>query len=227
MKWIKHMVNASQDFFIMDLEAEFGDAGYAFWFKTLELLGAQGKQGSMIISETAWRQTIASHRTDHLRRLYTFASARDKLSIEDLGNGLLRVTCKKLNEYADEYTQRVTANREKVPIVSGQSAPRIEEEQKEKKKEKKHTVFVPPTEQEVVDYFALNGYQESIARRAFKGYSEGNWHDSHGKPVRSWKQKMVNVWFKDEYKIKETQKSRLDAKSGPGHQIRKDEPPWL
>lgn len=68
---------------------------------------------------------------------------------------------------------------------------------KVKKKENKGT-FVPPSLEEVKKYFKEKGYKESVAIRAFDSYNENNWHDSHNNPVLNWKQKMINVWFKEE-----------------------------
>lgn len=99
------MADASNDIFVQDLEAEFGDTGYAFWFKTLELLGSQGNGGVLDISENVWRQVIHSHRIDHLRRLYAFCMKREKFKVENLPNGLLRITCSNFAKYADNYTK--------------------------------------------------------------------------------------------------------------------------
>ena len=62
--------------------------------------------------------------------------------------------------------------------------------------------FVAPTLEEVEKYFAENGYTKESAKRAFNCYDVADWFDSKGNPVLSWKQKMQNVWFKDENKIK-------------------------
>ena len=71
--------------------------------------------------------------------------------------------------------------------------------QKEKSKK-----FTPPTEDEVIAYFIEKGYKTEIAKRAFLYYSEQNWHDSTGKAIKSWKGKMVAVWFKEENKAQDT-----------------------
>ena len=63
--------------------------------------------------------------------------------------------------------------------------------------------FNPPTLKEVEDYFYQNGYQN--ARKAFEYYSVANWHDSSGKPIKNWKQKMQGVWFREENLIKSNQ----------------------
>lgn len=76
---------------------------------------------------------------------------------------------------------------------------------KERKvKEKKiriNTVFLPPSEIEVREYFKQNGYTENSGSTAFKYYNEAKWHDSKGNAVKNWKQKMISVWFKDNNKI--------------------------
>lgn len=78
---------------------------------------------------------------------------------------------------------------------------------KEKKRRKK--IFVPPSLLDVREYFTENGYKPDVGEKAFKGYNEANWHDSHGKPVLNWKQKMINVWFKDENKIPTLQSKKM------------------
>lgn len=72
--------------------------------------------------------------------------------------------------------------------------------------------FIPPTLPEVIGYFKSNGYSEAGARKAFEYYASSNWVDSKGNKVKNWKQKMISVWFKDEYKLNliqsETQEER-------------------
>ena len=65
----------------------------------------------------------------------------------------------------------------------------------------KNIRFSPPTLQEVKEYFSEKEYSLFAAQRAFEYYSEANWKDSTGKQVKNWKQKMIAVWFKPEYKI--------------------------
>lgn len=67
----------------------------------------------------------------------------------------------------------------------------------------KPKTIIPPTLLEVQEYFALNGYTN--AEKAFMYYESANWHDSKGKKVKNWKQKMQGVWFKDENKIVQKQ----------------------
>ena len=71
-----------------------------------------------------------------------------------------------------------------------------------KKESKSKRMFVPPTLEEVVSYFNEKGYNEVGAKKAYDHYVAGEWHDTEGKPVKAWKQKMTTVWFRDEYKIR-------------------------
>lgn len=60
--------------------------------------------------------------------------------------------------------------------------------------------FIPPTVEQVIQYFKDNGYTEESAKKFHMSYSAGEppWHDSKGNPVKAWKQKAINVWFKPE-----------------------------
>lgn len=62
--------------------------------------------------------------------------------------------------------------------------------------------FIPPTLEEVKQYFSDKGYTEEAAKKAFSYYEEGKWKDSKGNRVKNWKQKMIAVWFKNENLIK-------------------------
>lgn len=72
---------------------------------------------------------------------------------------------------------------------------------KEETQKKPKTVFIPPIEIDVIDYFKEKGYSEETAKKAFSYYNEGNWSDSRGNKIKNWKQKMISVWFKEENKI--------------------------
>ncbi len=69
----------------------------------------------------------------------------------------------------------------------------------------KKKTFIPPTLDEVKEYFKSNGYQEQCAIRYFNGYDVSNWIDSKGNKIKNWKQKAQHVWFKPEHKEKPTE----------------------
>lgn len=70
----------------------------------------------------------------------------------------------------------------------------LEERKINKKKEdatpKGNAAFVPPTLEEVIEY--CQGRKSIVDPKAFYDYfTEGKWHDSQGKPVKNWKQKII------------------------------------
>ena len=85
-------------------------------------------------------------------------------------------------------------------LINGELTVKDEKSNKNKKKEQKK--FIPPTQKEVIDYFAEKGFPEALAIHVFEYYENGNppWTDASGKPVLSWKQKMISVWLKPENK---------------------------
>ena len=68
------------------------------------------------------------------------------------------------------------------------------------KKKRKLKIFIPPQLEEVKTYFKDNEYSEQLAEKFFNSYSVNDWKDSNDKPVKNWKQKAINVWFKEENK---------------------------
>lgn len=60
----------------------------------------------------------------------------------------------------------------------------------------------PPTVEEVINFCQSKGFDEALARKVHDYYDVADWKDSHGKPVLSWKQKLIAVWFKDENRPK-------------------------
>lgn len=67
-----------------------------------------------------------------------------------------------------------------------------------KKKEKKP--FVPPSIEEVIEFFKSEGYNKILADKFYKYYSLGEWKDSKGKEITFWKRAAAS-WCKDEHKI--------------------------
>lgn len=82
----------------------------------------------------------------------------------------------------------------------------IQEEKKSTKKKDTKKKFKPPTKNEVEIYFTENEYSKEAGSKAWAFYDAAGWKDSRGNQVKSWKQKMIGVWFKDENKIKGPEK---------------------
>ena len=72
-----------------------------------------------------------------------------------------------------------------------------------------------PLLSEVISYFLEKGSTEERAKQAFEYYDAANWHDSRGKIVKNWKQKMLANWinnnnFTKTTKNETTKRSNLD-----------------
>ena len=69
--------------------------------------------------------------------------------------------------------------------------------------------FVPPTLQEIQDYIHENNY--TVDATAFLWYySKLGWRNANGKPVKNWKQTLIQVWLKRTEKTEpSTQKVKL------------------
>lgn len=68
------------------------------------------------------------------------------------------------------------------------------------KRKKAANEFVPPTVDEVKQYFLEKGYSPSKGEQAFNYYNSNDWKDKNNKQVMNWKMKM-QLWFKPEDKI--------------------------
>ena len=65
-------------------------------------------------------------------------------------------------------------------------------------------VYIKPTLEEVEQY-CLERKNNVNAKKFYDYYEANNWKDQSGKPVKSWKQKMIANWEKDK-----TKKSGMD-----------------
>lgn len=63
--------------------------------------------------------------------------------------------------------------------------------------------FIPPTLEEVKEFVKSKGYIEDCAIKAWEYYEAMNWKDNNGKPVKSWKAKIIAIWLREEFKIVE------------------------
>ncbi len=92
-------------------------------------------------------------------------------------------------------------------LLSSSSSSSIETKEKTSKKKR---AFIPPELSEVIAFFKENGYTEEGATEAYKYYGDNDWHDSKGKPVLAWKQKMRGNQFYDSRKAEgKESKTRL------------------
>ena len=80
---------------------------------------------------------------------------------------------------------------------------------------RKHKVFVPPTLEEVKKYAEEKG-RSDLADRFFEYYTEGNWIDGKGNPVKNWKQKFLTWRGKNEPKVAKGRTSSTNSSFDTG-----------
>jgi len=118
----------------------------------------------------------------------------DKLAVlEDITNeqrGELFYAIKKYNDGVDI---------ELSPMVKVLFAPFVEQFKQEEisRRKGKRVVFTPPTIEEIAQFSADAGYAID-ATLVYNYYNDADWHDSRGNKVKSWKQKLRAVWFKED-----------------------------
>jgi len=100
-----------------------------------------------------------------------------------------------------EWRKKQTDSENVTSYVPVSNLPKVKESKVKESKVNIKKRFIPPFLDDVKLYFEENGYKEETAIKMFKSYSVANWIDSKGNPVKNWKQKAINVWFKDENKI--------------------------
>jgi len=96
--------------------------------------------------------------------------------------------------------QQTNNNQPNKQLTNNQQTTNNKQEYNNEKNEKKQRIFIAPTIKEVENYFDENGYCIEVGRKAFNYYNVADWHDSKGKKIINWKQKMQSVWFKEENK---------------------------
>jgi hypothetical protein len=143
MKWFKHVSTAMDDLFIQDLERKFGDSGYAFWFKTLELMGAHGEGGELDISWSNYQHKLHKSQAK-IEQLLTFCSTNGKLSFISKSD-ILHISCPKFAEYADNYTKYDGLSTKRLQRQPKVSSKQEGEEEVDTEEEKKKTIF--PTQE--------------------------------------------------------------------------------
>ena len=145
MKWFKHLTTAMNDIFVMDLEREFSHLGYAFWFKTLELIGSQGEDGKLRISWPSYCRIIRT-RKKNILALLEKSQTNSKLSFKTF-DGEVEIDCPKFREYADNYTKYdglSSKTKQRKLSVSSKQEVEGEVEEDKKKKEKEIKKAPPP-----------------------------------------------------------------------------------
>lgn len=196
---------------IKAIRTKFGISGYGIWVMVLEYLtGNDGNEfeysdfefelmsGDFGVSVTEIRDVV-----DYCIRLELLFSKNGFVNSESLDERLKTVYEKR--RVAKSISARQVRTNGKfsteITVPTVVTVTEMPQSKVKKSKVKKKDGFTPPLVEDVVLYFAENGYSDYSARKAFDYYHVAGWKDSKGNEVKNWKQKMISVWFKDEYKI--------------------------
>ncbi len=155
MKWFKHFSTAMDDLFVKDLERKFGDTGYAFWFKTLELIAAHGQNGVLKISWKNYCDKL-NKRRDHLRRILAFATQDEHLTFAENSEDSITITCSRFAEISDNFTIYGKPLQSDFKVTSKQ-----EEDKKKKEKKKDNT--------NVVEQYSPDSPQVLLSKKLLDG----------------------------------------------------------
>lgn len=108
----------------------------------------------------------------------------------------------KENLLAERYESVTKDNESKSIDIEKDKDNREEDKEIDKEKSKsgrKRKVFVPPTYEEVLEYAKERG-REDLAKQFYDYFSVGEWIDSKGTKVNSWKQKFITWCSRNEVK---------------------------
>jgi hypothetical protein len=150
------------------------------------------------------------------------SDGKNKLFIKDFLKHQMKLPLKKGNTDDNQIILKLQSNLQRfnnAPEIL-EILNNIEEEKhietvkkKPTKKKEKSIKLTPPKVEEFIEYFSENGFDEELARRAWRSYDSNDWKDSQDTPVRNWRQKCQNNWFRPENKKteKEEKKSKLQT----------------
>lgn len=215
VRWIKIVTDIFDDDKILLIEnLPDGDSVIVCWFKLLCLAGKQNNSGVLMLNDriaytdemlaTVFRRPLQTVRLalETFERFGMVEIINGAITIPNWGKHQSLDRLDKIREYQKEYHREYRKKQAQIPAECQHDRKLYvntpEEEVEEDKKKNKSKRFIPPTLDEVKAYVAEKGYSVD-ADFFFKYYSEGNWIDGKGNPVRNWKQKLI-TWAKEDEK---------------------------
>jgi len=201
MKYFLHDTNSFDDEKITELFTNFGYEGLGLFYTLLEKIAKQEKPVKTQVLKTQLKVGKRLEKCwNFMEEIGIISSKNGDTFNEKLLNysEMYQIKKEKTRKKVSEWREK-QANTESVTnYVPVSNPPKVKVY---KVKVSKGNIYIPPTLENVIEYFKENGYSEQVAKKAFKYYDSGNWTDSKGNKVKNWKQKMIAVWFKDENKI--------------------------
>ena len=149
MRYFKHMSDASDDDFLVELENRFGLEGYARWWKLLEAIASQMKNSEDYKIAYPWSkwQGILKGKRKNLEIFLEHCQSKGKIFLEHSGNipgtnleqtwnkpetnrkssrNILEISCPKLKEIKDNYTRDLEASAKLLPRLKEEVEVKVE-----------------------------------------------------------------------------------------------------
>jgi hypothetical protein len=212
--YFPHDYTAGNNPKIMAMLSNYGATGYGTYWYIIELLH-QNDEHKLPMKEYIF-EAIAKQMSTNAKQVLEFITnciQKYDLFYESGGffsSDRVQKNMEKRNEISEKRSlsgkigglKRLEnqANAKQTEANAKQNQAKEKKGNKSKEKESKEKEFVPPLLGEVIEYFSTNGYSEQSATTAFNYYAAADWVDSKGNNVKSWKQKMISVWFKPDNK---------------------------
>lgn len=203
-----HDYNPTNDPKIMALLGEYGGAGYGLYWRIIEMLHEDSEHKlptkQYLINAIAKQMHstsdfVSQFINDCVNVFELFKQEHDMIFCDRVFRNINH-----RKEKTDTAKANARARWDAVAMQTNATAMQTDANKgnntKGDKRKRESKVFVAPSATEVQEYFLSNGYSEIAGQKAFEYYTSANWHDSQGKQVKNWKQKMQGVWFKDEHK---------------------------
>ena len=216
VKWIKIVTDIFDDEKMLLIESlPSADSIIVIWFKLLCLAGKQNNGGVLMINDRiAFNERMLA---TIFRREESVINLALK-TFEDFGmveiiNDVITIPNWSKHQSLDKIESKKAYDREyqrkrrekakllleckennRTSIVDMSNDNRSLDKNKNKNKKENKNIFIPPTIDEIKTYIAEKELNVD-ADTFFKYFSEGDWHDSQGKAVKNWKQKLI-TWDK-------------------------------
>ncbi|MCP4977666.1 MAG: DUF4373 domain-containing protein [Maribacter sp.] len=200
--YFSHDANARNDFKILRLRRTLGLEGYGIYFCLVEMLREQKDFTLLLESVPDFAYALNTSEEKVKAVILNF----QLFEIEENRFFSVRLI-KSMNAYKSLTQKRIEAGRKggkasvqaKVKQRSSKGQARLNDcssikgkeiKGKEINKTNKKKQFIPPTLSEVKDYVRDNNFSVN-PDTFYKFFTEGNWIDSKGNKVQSWKQKLI------------------------------------
>ena len=194
-------------------ELGFEESTVQFALNTFEKLGMIGENEDGVLFITGWEEHQSLEKLEKIREQTKARVARYRRARN--GQDECNAECNAIDSVT--VTQRNATDKNRIE-ENREEEKRTEEIREEKKllsaaEPPKKKQFVPPTLEEVREY-CLQRKSGVDPVRFWEYFDTGGWKDSEGKPVRSWKQKLLTWETHNKEKGKEKNDSGRNSSDG-------------